>query len=146
MIVRAQGRTDQARAVERTTMVAVAAMERWRRTVRALPLLVETDEFRVALSGLSAWYERLCVDDEYAMPGPSDGIDALQYTAQLITEPPSEALIAAWWAVRLAQEVVECRRFLGSTDDVEEMDLEVALARLEVALHGRDECLNRVPA
>ena len=101
----------------------------------------------MALRGLSAWYERLCVDHEYAMPGPADGIEALHRSSQLITEPPSEVVITAWWAVRLAQEVVECRRLLRFTDDdAEGVGLEVAAARLEVALHGAQERLSQVPA
>ena len=127
-------------------MVAVAGMERWRRTVRALPLLAGSDERRVALRGLSAWYERLCVDGEYAMPGPADGIEALHHSAQVNTDPPTEEITTAWWAVRVAEEVVECRRILASREAAAISGLEVALARLEVSLDGGRERLSRIPA
>ena len=131
MIPPAQGRADLAVAVGRTTMVDVAATERWRHTVRSLPLLTDSDEFRVALRGLSAWHERLCVDGEYAMPGPADWIEALHHSAQVNTDPPTEEITFAWWAVRVAEEVVECRRLLASREAAAISGLEVALARLD---------------
>jgi len=144
-MARAQDRTDLAGVVERVTMLAVAAMERWRRTVRALPWRAGSDEQRMALCGLSAWYERLCVDRQYAMAGPTDAIEALR-SGQMLTARPSEELVIAWWAVHLAEEVVDCRRLLRSGDDAQGIDLEVAVTRLEVALHGGHERLRRVPA
>jgi len=141
MTVRAQARTDLALAVERATMVAVATMERWRRAVRGLPLLVSSDELRVALHGLSAWYERLCVDHEYAMPGPAAGVEALSRCLHL-AEPASEEVLVAWWAVRVAEEIVGCRRLLAGADDTESIVLQLALSRLELAMYGVHEHLS----
>lgn len=143
MIVRAQGRTDRALTTERATMVAVATMERWRRAVRVMPPLVSSD-LRVALLGLSAWYERLCVDPEYTMSGPQEGIDALHHATQLNSSQTGDESLMAWWAVRVAEEVVQCRRLLRSTDASECTDLENALSRLEVALQGGHDHLTRL--
>ena len=80
------------------------------------------------------------------MPGPVDGIEALHRSAQVITVHPSEEMTTAWWAVRVAEEVVECRRLLAVQVDVAVGGLEVALARLEVSLDGGREHLSRIPA
>jgi hypothetical protein len=117
-------------------MVAVAALERWRGTVRALHLRADSDELRVSLRGLVAWYERLCVDGEYATPAPAEGMMALPQIALLVVGSPSEEIVRAWWAVRLAEEVVACRQLLKCGGDTSEDDLGVALSQLEVAMHG----------
>jgi hypothetical protein len=143
MIVRAQDRTDLELAIERATVVAVAAMERWSRTVRALPLRVRSNELCLALRGLSAWYERLCVDDQYAMSGPADGIEALHRITHLTTELPTQEMLTAWWAVRVAEEVAECRRLVASSDDADGIGLEVAMSRLEVAVYGGHERMSQ---
>ncbi|GEM_PF-6555210 len=136
MIDVTQSQSDRAIALGRATMVAVAAIESERRTMRVLPLLAASDELRVPLHALAAWYERLCIDTEYATPAPAEGIEALPLIAQLVTGTPRCEVRAAWWVVRVAEEVVVCRQLLGSGDDSDSSKFELALSQLEIAMHG----------
>jgi len=138
---RPQRTTDPAVTVDQATIVAVAAIERWRRTVRVLPLLVGSDELRLALRGLSAWFERVCVDADYVTEAPADGIEALHRITRLNTGTPAPEVLVAWWVVRVAHEVVKCRRRLRSMGDRNTMDLPVALSQLELSLYGGYECV-----
>lgn len=139
MIGVTQTQSDQAIALGRATMVAVAAIESQRRTMRVLPLLAGSDELRVPLHGLAAWYERLCIDADYATQAPAECIEALRLIAQLVTGIPPYEVGAAWWVVRIAEEVVACRQLLGSGNDADSSRLEMALSQLEIAMDGWQE-------
>jgi len=143
MSARAQSEPDSAIAVERASKAAVAAMDLSRHTVRVLPLLVGSDELRVSLRGLAAWYERLCLDGEYATPAPAECVEALPQIVQLMKGAPPDEVVNAWWAVRVAEEVVSCRRLLWPQADTSGTSFEVALAQLEIAMHGWHEHLSQ---
>lgn len=129
---------DPSPSLEQVTRNAVAALERWRHWVRSLPR-VANGEHRVALQGLVAWYERLCVDDRYANPPPVDGMDALFQTEQERSSATAKELVAARWAVRVAEELVNCRQVVNQAGD--EAAITVGVSRLEMALHGAHERL-----
>jgi hypothetical protein len=140
MTIQTQRPLESDVALEGAATVALAAMRRQRSAVHALPSLA-SKELRVSLRGLVAWYERLCIDREYATPAPAEGIDALPRVT-LDAEAPSYEAVTAWWAVRVAEEVVACRRLLGNENDVHGAEFEVALSQLEIAMYGWNDRLN----
>ncbi len=141
-----QNQFEGAIALGRATMVAVAAIECQRRRIRTLPLLAGSDELHVPLRGLTAWYERLCEDCDYATPPPAEGLEALPRVAQHITGSARKEIGTAWWAVRVAQEVVACRQLLGSQDHANGSSFELALSRLETAMYGWQEHSSKATA
>jgi len=103
--------------------------------VRGVPFTASSDEARIALRGLAAWYERICVDDTYDNPAPADGLDAL--TAQ--ERGPDHLLlrrdVVSHWAVRVAEELAEWRR-RGLASDGDPAVTLLAYAKLDLALRG----------
>lgn len=116
---------------EQTTTTAVAALQHWRHPVRSLPML-GTGEHGIALRGLVAWYERVCVDERYANPPPADGLGALMLTEQERSAATAEGFLVAWWAIRVAEELVRCRQL--AQEERGEAAVSVGLARLDVSL------------
>ena len=116
---------------EATTRMAVAAMERWRLSVRSLPTL--SSEHESPLGGLVAWYERVCVDERYAIPPPVEGMDALFVIEQERSAAAARGLVVARWAVRVAEELVLCRQMANEGNATPEG---MGLTRLELALHA----------
>jgi hypothetical protein len=129
---------DPLQSFEHLSQHAVVALERWRHWVRSLTMLA-SGEHRVALRGLVAWYERLCVDGGYANPPPADGMDALFQTEQERSSATAQGLVGARWAIRVAEELANCRQLVSQGDD--ERAAAVGLSRLEIALH---EALERL--
>jgi len=121
-----------------TVRTAVAAMERWRHWVRSLPVMAG-EEHRTALRGLVAWYERVCADERYASFPPVEGMEALLLVEHERSGATARGLVAARWAVRVADAVAKCRQVSDGDDQARV----VALAKLEVALH---EALARIEA
>ena len=97
-------------AAESSAKIAHSALEHWRWAVRGVPFTASSDEARIALRGLAAWYERICVDDAYDNPAPADGLDSLMAQER---EPDHLFLrrdVMSHWAVRDAEELAEWRR------------------------------------
>lgn len=120
------------RSFRRLNSIAAAALERWRQAVRSLPAIAAS-EHGTALRGLVSWYERLCVDERYSNPPPSEGLDALFLVEQERSSSTARVLVAARWAIRVAEELARCRQLEGLGDDEAAMSLQ--LSRLELALH-----------
>jgi len=127
-------------AVSQSAAVARSALEHWTWSVRGMPFAVESDESRPALRGLAAWYERISVDDAYTNPAPAAGVEALEAEVRGPDRLP-RSLQVAHWAVRVAQELAECRRTrLGAVDLAATC---LAEARLDVAVQGAFDHLRR---
>jgi hypothetical protein len=125
---------------DQTLASAVAALHRWRSWVSALPLMqARAGSQLTELRGLAAWYERMCADDCYANPPPTEALDVLDELERDGSETNLERLVVVRWAVRVAHELAQCRSLLanGGTDDVRAAS--IAAARLEVALNAAME-------
>lgn len=97
--------------------VASSTLECWQWAVRRVPVTASSDEARIALRGLAAWYARICVDDTYDSPAPSEGLDALTAQARGPDRLLLQRDVVSHWAVRVAQELAGSRRALASDCD-----------------------------
>ena len=61
---------EQGASRERIDSLAQAVIDRLAGLVRPLPALSRSDSERRVLHGLTAWYERVRIDDHYANPPP----------------------------------------------------------------------------
>jgi len=120
-------------ADESSATVARSALEHWRWALRGVPFTASSDEARIALRGLAAWYERICVDGTYDNPAPADGLDAL--TAQEREPDHLRRDVVSHWAVRVAEELAEWRR-RGLASDGDPAVTLLAYAKLDLALRG----------
>jgi hypothetical protein len=102
-------------------------------------MLVSSEELRVALRGLSAWFERVCIDGDYVTTAPAEGIDALHHITQQSPDLSTGHATVAWWSVRVAEDIVKCRQLLRPSDTIDDIDLDVAFARLELALYRGEQ-------
>jgi hypothetical protein len=123
------------RASEVSAAQARGALQQWEWALREVALEASSDVARTALRGLSAWYERMCVDDTYADPAPADGLDAL--TAQeraphTLTRP---RVLVTHWALRVAQELAGFRK-QGQACGGDPAAAYLAHAKLDLALQG----------
>ena len=118
---------------ETTAALARSALEYWRHPVRRVLLAVSVDRDAVALRGLAAWYERLCVDVDYAQNAPDEGLDALVTLRSSFDAMVAHDLLVTYWAIRVAEELATCRARCWSDADGSD-DAGVALAKLELAL------------
>lgn len=114
-----------------TTKTAVAAMELLRHFVRSIPFIAANDH-RPPLLGLVAWYERVCVDESYTGHPPVAGMNALFDTECQRSAATAKRLVAAKWAIRVAEEIVNLRSTMKGHAD--EGALAMAQARLDGAL------------
>ena len=131
MHTRPRSTGDATQAITRATHLATASLQQGRCAVQTLPRLVNPEELRVALLGLSAWFERVCTEGDYVSTAPADGIEALHQIAHDVT--------VARWAVRVAEDVVQCRLLLRPKDTLGDIDLDVVFAQLELAMHRRGQ-------
>lgn len=131
-----QCRPDVTILLERATRLAVARMERVHRRVRSLPSLVSGEEWRRSLGRLVTWFEQVCIDARYSSAAPEEGIRAICRTTHPSAGLSSDDFAGARWAVSLAEEVVACRRLLGSGGDTDVVAYQAALSRLEVSMSG----------
>lgn len=123
---------------ETVSAVARCALDRRRAAVRSVLLAFRSEDTGVALRGLAAWYERMCVDSDYGNAPPEEGVRALMAMGDEEDKPVTRQLVLTYWAVRVAEEVASCRRRWCSKDSTPD-DLQVALAKLDLALHGAFE-------
>jgi hypothetical protein len=121
-------------AAEASTALARSALEHWRWAVRGVPFTASSSEACTALRGLTAWYERICVDDLYDHPAPADGLDALTALERGSDLDLSRRVVVTHWAVRVAQELAGCRRGLRHDGDLAAAFLE--RSKLDLALQG----------
>jgi len=127
---REEHRSADADAMASSIAAARRALDYWRWAMRGMPVMETSEESRTALRSLVAWYERVAVDDSYNNPAPADGLDAL--AAQ--EHGPNrfrDRVQVAHWAVRVAQELAECRR-----THLDDGDSVLAYAKLDLALRG----------
>lgn len=124
--------------LDRTCAVARSAIESLREIVRSVLLATRTGDEGIALRGLATWYERMCVDPDYANPPPDGGIAELNGLSDLVRF--KLRLMVAYRAVRVADELSASRRRRFSSDSTPE-ELHTVLARLELALHSLSEQL-----
>lgn len=97
---------------DRIALVAQAGLQRWVSFVRPLPVVLVREEQRAALRALVNWYERVCVDEDYASTAPADGIEVLCAVCSSRARPVDDPLTIARGAVGLAGELVDYRRLL----------------------------------
>lgn len=97
---------------ERVALIAVAGLGRWTRFVRPLPLLSLSDGQHRSLNTLVAWYERVCADERFANPPPTDALQALALLLPGLPPSSAETLVIARGAIRVAEELVDYRRLL----------------------------------
>lgn len=112
---------------------AAAVIQRWRTWVRALAIMEGQSEKSTELRGLAAWYERLCADERYSNPPPSDAIEALHWLERRGSGIGRERLAGIHGAVRVGEELTRYRR--TAQDQRDELAHTVAVSRLELALH-----------
>ena len=123
-------------------------LRRWRRSVRRLPFGA-MPEHRDALWELVSWYEAMCLDDRLASPAPTAGLDALILMDRERTVlVPNHDVVVARGAVRVAQELANCR--LRWFDGADEPAVDIAVTRLELAMqqavNGAARQLAGIPA
>jgi fermentation-respiration switch protein FrsA (DUF1100 family) len=133
------GVAERRASLDHVLSTAAAALQRWRSSVSALAVLdsagagTPTTELR----GLAAWYERLCADEQYANPAPSEALEALQRLERR-SDVPGELLGVVRRAVRVAEELARCREVLAVAGGNGRAG-SLAVARLEVALNAAVE-------
>lgn len=118
---------------ETACAVARSALERRRGAVRSVLLSANSEETRVALRGLAAWYERMCVDPDYGKAPPEEGVRALIALGDEEPKPIKRQLAVAYWAIRVAQELASCQVRWSSEDSTPD-ELQLALTKLDLAL------------
>jgi hypothetical protein len=122
--------------IESTLAVARSALERWRWAVRGTPFITDnSDDTQKALRGLVAWYERICVDDTYDSPAPSDGLEALATHQPGPESPLRRRYLICHWAVRVAEELADWHRRVYAGDG-DAAAIGLAHAKLDLALRG----------
>jgi hypothetical protein len=126
---------DGNNAVESSEVFAHSALQDWQWAVQGVASIAVSDEDRTALRGLVTWYERICVDDEYDSPAPADGLDALAAHEHDADPPLLWRDLVFHWAVRVAQELAECRRpgLAANGDPAASL---LAHTKLDLALRG----------
>ena len=120
---------------ELSKTVARSALEHWQWAVRGVLFTSPSDGARTALRGLAAWYDRICVDETYDNPAPVDGLDALTAEERGPDSLLLRHVVVAHWAVRVAQELAECRR-RGHGGDGDPAATLLAHTKLDLALQG----------
>jgi hypothetical protein len=94
--------------VDPSSTIARSALEHWRGSVRAALVTSPFEDGDAGLRRLAAWYERVCVDDEYAQPAPDEGVVALVKLLRRGGEPERNTLITHR-AICVAQQLTSCR-------------------------------------
>jgi len=133
---------EQGASRERIDSLAQAVIDRLAGLVRPLPALSRSDSERRVLHGLTAWYERVRIDDHYANPPPAEGIEAL-FTLAVGEERASNSAALALRAIRVAVALSAFRRLRTSTVRSREKR-DVARSRLELAITSATDPERRV--
>ena len=121
-------------AVAASTALARSALVHWQWAVRGISFTARSGDACTALRRLTAWYERMCVDDTYDHPAPPDGLDALTALERGEDIDPSQRVLVTHWAVRVALELARWRR--GLTHDGDAATAFLEHAKLDLALQG----------
>jgi hypothetical protein len=129
-------------AAAASAAMARQALDGWQWAVRRLTFTTFSHEGRTALRGLAAWYKQICVDETWKHPPPKDGLDALA-TEERGPGSSVVPVIVAHWAVRVAEELVECRR-RGVAGGRDQVSVSIAHAKLDVALQGAMDRLSEL--
>jgi len=97
---------------------ALSKLRAWHHLIWALPYLINADQREEAMRELVAWYERVVVRRDEAGDPPIVALDAM--TDELtLASAPHDVLVEvarARWAVRAAEELVQWRRCLRTTE------------------------------
>jgi hypothetical protein len=121
--------------IEDSAAVALCALADWRWAVRGSPSESLSDHARTALLGLVAWYERICVDDQYDSPAPVEGLAVLTARERAPNSVLTHRVVVTYWAVRVAQELAEFRRRRITFEDDPAAVL-LAHTKLDLAVRG----------
>ena len=122
--------------VEDSGSVASSALRRWRWAVRGSPSTsASDDQARIALRGHVVSFERICVDDQYDVPAPIDGLDALTIQEEGSDSLVDQRVVVTCWAVRIAQEMAKLPRRRIAADAGPASAL-LARANLDLPLQG----------
>lgn len=121
--------------------VARVSLDRRRGVVRSALLAALSEDRRAALRGLAAWYERMCVDPHYCNNAPEEGTNLLMALAQEDHEPAHRRFKITYWAVRVAEQLANCRARLAAKGSTPE-ELDVELAKLDLAFRAMTQSLD----